>query len=275
MKKGLKFLLTMCMISVVLLCSGCSFSCTSTSLTKGVWWWDTSLDDSYLNFAHENKINEIYYCDSGFNQETSAFIKKANDKGMKVYLLAGEYEWIGNREGLDLLIEKYKSFQSEYGSAFAGIHLDIEPHQSPNWEQERKVLIAGLLSLIKDTKTQNPDISFDYDIPFWFDDEIEFQGEVKRAFEHVIDLADRVFVMSYRDTVEDIYECYKDEYDYGRSVSKKVLFAVETGEEENKVTFKEEGLEALSHALETLSKQLDAEISGYAVHNIKSWKNLK
>ena len=31
----------------------------------GVWWWDNRIDETYLDFAKENGVNEIYYYTHG------------------------------------------------------------------------------------------------------------------------------------------------------------------------------------------------------------------
>ena len=142
----------------------------------GVWWWDTSLDaDTYLDFAKANNVSEIYYNDSNFNDKTAEFITKANNKNIKVYYLDGDYNWLDTNGPLIEKISKYQDFQKAYpNSKFEGIHLDIEPHQNPNFEAERTTLIKNLITLAKLLNTLYPNITFDYDIPFWFDDEIVF-----------------------------------------------------------------------------------------------------
>ena len=51
----------------------------------GVWWWDNRIDSSYLDFAQENGVTEIYYYVSDFNEKIANFIKEAN--GLKTTLL--------------------------------------------------------------------------------------------------------------------------------------------------------------------------------------------
>ena len=148
----------------------------------GVWWWNDSLEvDKYLDFAKENDITEIYYCDSSLNDVTKNFISKANDKEIKVYLLSGEKEWLNDKSNLDTLIARYLDFQNESGNLFEGIHLDIEPHQFDDFETNREEYILNLIELADYLKKTYSTITFDYDIPFWLDDEISFNGSTKPA----------------------------------------------------------------------------------------------
>ena len=84
------------------------------SLAFGVWWWDDELEnEKYLNFAKQNGISEIYYCDSSFDENTKEFLSLAKTKKIDVYLLAGEKEWLLDKTNLDLLISRYKIFQEQ------------------------------------------------------------------------------------------------------------------------------------------------------------------
>ena len=62
----------------------------------GVWWWDNKIDNSYLDFAKQNDVTEIYLYTSSFNDKIATLIKNAKTKNMEVYWLAGKYEWIEN-----------------------------------------------------------------------------------------------------------------------------------------------------------------------------------
>lgn len=242
----------------------------------GVWWWDSDLDiENYLNFAQENGINEIYYCDSLLDENVSNFITEANKRGIDVFLLAGEKEWLLDRTKLENLIEKYTAFQSQNENIqFKGLHLDIEPHQFDDFDEKRQDYIFKLIELADYLKTTYANISFDYDIPFWFDDEIEYKNETKSAYKHMIDIADRVFVMSYRDTAEKIYEVGKDEVQYAQNLEKRLFLCVETKSSEgDKVSFMEEGKEYMNQELMKL-KELIPSNFGISIHQIKTWFDL-
>ena len=242
----------------------------------GVWWWNDKLEaEKYLSFAAENDITEIYYCDSSLNSETFDFINIANQKDMKVYLLAGEKEWLNDKTNLDSLIERYIDFQNQNNSPFSGIHLDIEPHQFSDFSEKREEYILKLLKLADYLKRTYNTVSFDYDIPFWLSDEVLFNSETKPAYKHIIDIANRVFVMSYRDSAEKIYDVGKEEIEHAESINKPMFLCVETfSTEGDNVSFFEEGKDYMSQELIELRKMLKAGY-GISIHHIKTWYDLK
>ncbi len=244
----------------------------------GVWWWDKDLDaDTYLNFAIENGVNEIYYCNWSFDEQAKTFLQKCKSQNISVYLLDGNYKWLTDTDKKARLIAKldaYQSFQNENDVKFDGVHLDIEPHQSPSFESEREELITRLISLANELNSAYPNIHFEYDLPFWLDDEIEYLEETKPAYQHIIDVADRVTVMSYRDTAQQIYSVGEDELTYALAQNKRINLSVELGDVgEDIVSFFEEGKQHFENELATLKSMLDKRV-GIVVHHIESWYNL-
>ena len=243
--------------------------------TIGVWLWDENADDKYLTFAKENQVDEIYFCDSSFSDNTIQFIEKANNLGMKVYFLCGEYQWIEDSTNLKNLINQYIEFNAQNpNKSFAGIHLDIEPHQHPNFQNNKTLYLQKYIELVYDITTTFSTINFDFDIPAWFNTIISFDNRVQEAYMYVFDYADRVFVMSYRDTAETIISFASDEIDYARLTHKKLFLCVETGNEEDKVTFKDETKEYMYAELNKLKELLNQEY-GISIHHLKTWYDMK
>ena len=242
----------------------------------GVWWWDNRLDTSYLDFAKENGVTEIYYYTSSFNEKTNEFIKQANKRNMKVFWLDGDYRWIETPELLNEDIAKYLKYQETYENKFSGMHLDIEPHQDPNFEAKRETMLYKFITLTYNLKIQYPDIWIEYDIPIWLNDNIEFRRQTKPTYAHIIDNASAVTLMSYRDTSERIYDSAKDEIEYAISVGKKLNLGVETGEQhgETFVSFYEEGKRYMYEEIEKVRQQIPKNF-GIAIHHIYDWYNLK
>lgn len=259
----------------VLFCCACASPSTDGMI--GVWWWNKNLDaDVYLDFAEDNSVAEIYYCDSSFDGGTVNFIKNANARNIKVYWLAGEYQWLRDSSALYGKIENYIAFQTNnINCRFEGIHLDIEPHQDPLFSAERALLLERLVLLVNKLHVDFPGIKFDYDIPFWLNDEITFNGETLPAYAHIIKGADRTFVMSYRDSAEAVYNAAKDEVEFGKSIGKTVVCSVETySKEGDEVSFMEEGKKYMYGEIEKL-RMFIPENSVVAIHQIKTWYDLK
>ncbi len=246
-------------------------------MPKGVWWWDSNLPaEQYLSFAQAQGINEIYYCDSSFSADTANFIETARHYGCKVYWLAGEYQWLSDDSGLIQSLERYQNYQSHNSAAqFTGIHLDIEPHQNPNFASERDKLLINLVTLVKKLKNNYPSISFDYDIPFWLDDELSIDGITQPAYAHIIETANRTFLMSYRDSATEIYQTAEEEIVYAKSQKKTIFLGVETySTEGDYVSFREEGKNYMNAELAKLRSMIPDNF-GIAIHQIKTWYDLK
>lgn len=244
----------------------------------GVWLWDNNADDKYLTFASENNVKEIYYCDSSFSDSTVNFITKANALGIKVYFLAGEYQWVEDCSNLKTHIANYINFNTQNPNAsFAGIHLDVEPHQYPDFNDNKSYYLEKYIDFVYYITTTYSSISFDFDIPTWFNTVITFDNNIKEvvqeAFKFVFDYADRVFVMSYRDSAENMISFAEDEIDYAKLIHKKIYLCAETGNEVDKVTFMQESKEYMYSELNKLSDLLDQEY-GIAIHNLKTWYDM-
>ncbi|MBQ9791801.1 MAG: hypothetical protein IJW28_04355 [Clostridia bacterium] len=276
MKKIIIFFVSMLLIPFIVV--GCSCTPTKESI-YGVWWWDSTLDLTYIDYAKEYNINEIYYCDASFNSSVEEYISYANAKKIEVYLLMGEYQWLYDDTNLINKIESYIQYNSETNAKFSGIHLDIEPHQAPEWksgdETTKIELVNKLVKLAKKLKDTYPNIYFSYDIPFWLDHMVTIDGVEKEAYKHMIDLSHKVFLMSYRDTAEKIYDVSKDEIEYASSVNKTVVLGVEIySEEGDQVSFMEEG-KIYMHAEIDRLKTMVPNGTGVSIHHIKTWHDLK
>ena len=265
----------------------------NVEFSKGVWWWSvTEEDEVYLDFAKQNQVNEIYYCNSDFDENVDSFIEKANARGIDVYFLCGEYQWIDDKTSFDEVMQQYLEFQSNYDNNFSGVHLDVEPHQHPQWKAEdslenKLLLIERYIGFVEDVTTceDYENVQFDFDIPFWYDDYVvSYKGQTQEAYKFVIDFADRVFVMSYRDEADRILSSAIDEMKYSNEVNKKIFLSVETSDqsaEDENISFFEEGKLFMNGELEKLKTLIAEEFGnvykgyGFSIHHMRSWYELK
>jgi hypothetical protein len=255
----------------------------------GVWWWDSPLirDSRYLDFAVQNHVNEIYLAradkdieDFGF--EIEEFVEKAREQGIKVYLLLGfgyiPYEYPRLQDALRL----YKDYQARVseGRRFEGIHLDIEFHADyPGWEdigkQKQTEILAEYLALIVRLRSEIPETRMEIDIPAWFDQIMSYNGEERPLYQILIDTVDRVFVMSYRDTAEEMYKIAREEVSYAMSVNKPIMLGAELQSEEgDHVSYMEEGRRYLYEQLKFLEDMVNYSKAGVSIHHIKTWYEL-
>lgn len=281
MKKIGFFICNIVFVSIFLISGFLFISCgekkpilSNTNFPVGVWWWDNRLSNDYLIFASENNVDEIYYYTNDFSQKNADFIKESNNLGIKVYWLCGEYQWLDDYNLFYEEMEKFEQFQNNQINKFEGVHIDLEPHQHPNWNSDKEELIVQYIDFVKTITNKYKFIKFDFDLPFWLEDIINYDEKTQEAFKYVIDCANRVFVMSYRDSAEDMVNVAMEELQYANEKEKQMFISVETGEEEDIVTYYEEGKEYLYSQIEKLDKIINQNF-GLAIHHIKSWYQLK
>lgn len=272
MKKISSYLILLFLITCCFL-----YACKQTNpnpkkFVNGVWWWDNTLDESCLSFALDNDVNEIYFCDQNF--ENTNLVKSMKDNNLDIYWLIGEKEWLLDFSLVDKTVEQF--INHDDAKFYSGIHLDVEPHQFSDFETNRKSYIYSLIDMAHHLKTTYPNIKFDYDIPFWLDDEIEYKGIKKPAYQHMIDISYRVFIMSYRDTAQAMIDVSVEEINYAKQTNKIVILGAETAksDESNIVSYYEEGKKYMTEQLQIVKSVLP-ENFGVSIHHIKSWKNLK
>jgi hypothetical protein len=288
-------LLPLCLIGLFFL-SGCSAGDTpeevafqKNTAVLGTWWWDTEKDDrqGLLEFAVKNMVNEIYFSTIDFSTATRGFISQARQMGISVYLLAGKYQYIEDRTGFINLMDSFIEYQQNVGveEQFSGLHLDVEPHQHPDFHTQRAALLGKYLDFVIwvcDQYKTNSALGttmnhIDFDIPFWFNDELSYKGNTVKLFEAVIEEADRVYVMSYRDTAQQIFDTAKEELDCAKRNNKQILLSVQTAysHEGDNISFYEEGKAAMYSEIHKLKNLCDYNDYGIAVHHLRSWYELK
>lgn len=66
---------------------------------------------------------------------------------------------------------------------------------SDNFDENRIELITKLVELASSLKSNYPGILFDYDLPFWLEDEVAFNNVTLPAYKNMINISSRVFLM--------------------------------------------------------------------------------
>lgn len=251
----------------------------------GTWWWwvDPRNRTKYLDFAAKNGINEIYYHTTNFGNQTGSFIEKARDKGIRVFFLEDDYNYIWDRKAFRRLMDRYIAYQNAMPEKrrFAGLHLDIEPQEHPefsknveNFLQDYIDFIVWVCSTYKTSAGSSLAAgTVDLDIAWWFDDVITYKGEETELYKALINEADRVFVMSYKDTAEKTFNIAEEEIAYAKSLNKQIILGVETGriDEEDDISYYGKGMAYLNKQLQILKNLVDYDNCGLAIHHISSW----
>ena len=249
----------------------------------GVWWWwvDPEDWDSRLDFAAENGVTEVYFETGEFDDGTGFFIESARNKGVKVFYLLGGYTYIWDHTLFAEEVDRFSAYQDSApeNRKFAGLHLDIEPHQHPDFDAGNMTFFQDFLDFavwVCDTY-KSAGISIDLDIPAWFNQEIDYRGEKRILHEALIIEADRIFVMSYRDNAEGIYETAREEIGFAKSLGKQIILCVETGrvDEEPGISFYGRPVSYFYGELEKLYNLVDYDNYGLSIHHISSWQAME
>ena len=90
----------------------------------------------------------------------------------------------------------------------------------------------------------------------------------------MIDIADNIVVMSYRDSAEKIISVAEEELEYASSINKTITVSVECGDHGDNISFYEEGRTILNNELQNVYN-ITPQNTGMCIHHIKSWYNLK
>ena len=267
-----------------------------------MWVWDARLAldapsrGRLLQFCKRHAVDTLYLsaydirppADDGYRQ----FNRLAHRAGVSVQALAGDPRW-GKPQYHHVPLEWVESVRRLNAAAppeerFDGIHTDVEVYLlSKSWKEQPAALLGGYLDLnarIAQMLAEDP-LLFGVDIPFWFDDDpnyrILWNGAVKAPSQHVLDTADSVTVMAYRNFAEGedgTVHLVSLEMNYADRIGKPVVIGQETQENlyPAYVTFGGTSCALLYKEMDKIEKVLGKRPSfgGFALHHYESYRKL-
>ena len=259
----------------------------------GTWMWnavDIMKAEEVLDFLTSHDVTEVYLsCAAGMPKSYyRKFISACYDEGIRVAVIGAEADWAipnGQKRFDSFLkwVEEYQNGCEQESEKFYAIHMDVEPHQLPEWQTDREMVQAGFVDFLVKARgfCDRVGMGLEADIPFWFDSlYATLDGERVSLGQATVLLSDATLIMSYRDNAEAALACGNILHPYAVAQNKKFLYALETGKiyEEINITFHHLGTDALNRELNKLyvlaeEKYPGANV-GYAVHYYHSWKNL-
>ena len=151
------------------------------------------------------------------------FIKAATAHGLKIHVLSGDpsHALPKNWDKVIQRVEATAAFNhgAPIDERIAGIHFDIEPHGLPEWKSAMDSEKAALLTQFVEVNAKacerlrslDSAMLYGVDITFWFDKTkpdgspfypVTYHGVTKDATKHLLDFADNVGIMSYRNSAE-------------------------------------------------------------------------
>ncbi|MCC6685071.1 MAG: hypothetical protein IT247_08370 [Bacteroidia bacterium] len=200
------------------------------ALENAMWVWQTyklfndlAYRDTLIRTCRQLQVNHVFmqmfYDDNltelSFADSLRSVIRLCNQHQIKVYALDGSPEWgCYDKHEIPLTIVKLVADFNSRSSAsekLGGVHFDIEPYLLLGFSipDLRKQIIHENLELKKKLSLlcHTHNLTLGIDIPFWYEDpdstgvpltNIEFNHSTKAASFHMIDLADHIAIMGYR-----------------------------------------------------------------------------
>ena len=268
---------------LVLLLAGCN---EREQAVVSTWIWDTptAIADARqtVDFLAAQQIREVYvqYDPSITDEQYASFFKQLKKQRINVFALDGHTAWLQKPSGMDNFTSWVTQFQQRY-QLLDGVHADIEPYTLPDWVTNQATYITAYQALVEtlQTITDEFDIELQLAIPFWFD-EVPLPSAVQgNVAEWLIDHADTVVMMAYRNQAADVLPLVQQEIDYANAVHKRVIVALETArsEEGANISFYDQPLQNLTDEVNEIHATLQQEKAyhGVAIHSYHSWREMK
>ena len=262
--------------------------------SRGVWWWrgGDALEPTdvarRMDFLKRHSVTEIYFSagpKEHRHEDIRRFVKAASARGMRVACLCGDVSWIrpdnrGFAETLRSFLDYQKSAAPD--EKFYALHLDVEPHQDRKLSEASKWQLYADFVLRAAAAVHAAGEKIEWDIPFWLDNKrVSYRGRRDvPLLEVVMDNADCVTLMSYRDTAQAMLGVSSTEIAMASRRKVRIVLGANTGEsgEGSLVTYFEEGvgrMEAeLARVAATLRTARLPDGSGVAIHHLASWMKL-
>lgn len=167
---------------------------------------------------------------------------------------------------------------------FDCVNLDIEPHALEAWEKEKEGLLLNFLDLGRELMAAKAAagsaLALGPAIPFWLDaTELDWNGAVKPASDHVLDVYDYAALMDYRSAAggpDGMIAHAAAELAYAGQAGRRLVIGVEvTPNEVEKVSFASSSEEDLERELALAEEAFAASpaFGGFALHHFGSYRS--
>ncbi|WP_136605511.1 copper amine oxidase N-terminal domain-containing protein [Paenibacillus dokdonensis] len=270
-----------------------SIMTTVTRVPKGTWIWDSYIlkkdQDQMINFAKSNGVTSIYLqIDKDIDPAIyEGFIRKTKSEGIQVEALEGRPEWATRSKQGDIqkFIAWVKAYNSSVGTeaSFTGLHLDIEPYALREWTTDNKTILESWMDNMRliEKEIRGSGLKIAIDVPFWLNS-IKVPGKDYSMSAWMLEKFDCLVIMNYRNQAlgsDGIVENAQAMLREASTLKKKVIVAVETvkSTEGPQVSFYSMSSEVMEKELQSAHNQLAhfASYAGFAIHDLKSWQEMK
>ncbi len=262
-------------------------------VSKATWIWDSSIlkqdQDQIIHFAKINGVTSIYLqVDTDLDPAIyEGFIRKTKREGIQVEALDGRPEWANRSKQGD--IQKFIAWVKAYNSSataeasFTGLHLDIEPYALKEWTKDNRAILESWMDNLRliEKETKGSGLKITVDVPFWLHS-IKVPGKDYSMSAWMLEKFDCLVIMNYRNQAlgsDGMVENAQAMLREAATLKKKVVVAVETvkSNEGPQVSFYSMSSERMEKELQSAHNELAhyASYAGFAIHDLKSWQQMK
>lgn len=243
------------------------------------WVWSRCDPGKVVRFSAGQGVDRLYvYVDQPYGAELArlrSLTDLAGDAGIELWAMSGEREW-----AIDHLNALSWQRAALATGLFVGTHLNVEPHTLPAWAADPDWVIERYIGMLEKVKAADHR-PLHVDVPFWYGT-FAAPGQTDDTLaDAVLDIADAVTVMSYRDTAtgpNSLSVIAADMLARAEGAGVPIELAVETNELADCMhcTFFEEGAGALRAVIDTVDDLLadHPTYTGFAVHDFDGFAAL-
>ncbi|QSF42312.1 hypothetical protein [Priestia megaterium] len=207
----------------------------------------------------------------------------ANSNNISVYALAGDPNWINETKQVDDFCNWITSYQknSSLEEKFKGVHIDVEPYLTDNWETDRQKSIESYQNLLIKIKRETDNtLTLGVDIPFWFDN-VSYTSSLYDSgilSDWIIKNTDEITLMAYRnyaDGANGINQIIKNEVLLANKLHKPIIVGVETQKlPEAHLSFYNKSPKYFKETLSKVTREYERfqSFKGFSIHTYKSYK---
>ncbi len=272
--------------------------------TTALWVWDfyesASNSDKItqlLEFSNQHGINTLFIGTRNtlIDQPRTydELIRRAHENEIRVFALVGRDYWAlesHHNEALEQLRQVLSFQESHPLNKFDGIQYDIEPYTLPEYKLAKDSVVSQYLQVLntiaQEIEANDPALEFNAAIPWWFgggdQPVMVVTGEQNKPLSHfVLDIADTISIMAYRDTADKQIRASLADADYAALLGKKVYIGAETNPSNgntipNEITYYNKGLDYMNQQLDMVSDYYSEHqgFGGIALHHYLSLQNM-
>jgi hypothetical protein len=148
---------------------------------RATWVWDNDVLEApasraeLLRFCAQRRIDVIFLHTSAGaltdrGEQFRAFLAAAHARQMQVEALGGAPEWTQHRAELEGFVAAVVAFNQAAApeERFDGIHLDVEPYSTPEWDSSRETTVQQWLTMFDQARSGAAGLPVAADVPTWF-----------------------------------------------------------------------------------------------------------